>query len=322
MSSGSRRDGRGSGLRRASLTRSSRAAPARTWPMSGSSSAPRPGCPEPPVRRPTPRSGRARVPSGTATRRLAAAHRRAAAVRPLGASRGRCPVTRCAAVRVASTRPPWTLTQLAVRETGWRSSRSCRLKREHQPDDHERGEQHEGAGRREQRHEGVGQETADPTTAALRLEDRRDRGPRTPRGPTRRRWRARRGVMPQPDPGRLPGPAATYQPAAEQQERQQPAPGPEPRRDPVAPPVRQRALTGQDERDERDRAERPAARSRRSSARHPGVTPVREAARRAARRGRAGAGRAGRRRRRRVAIAQTSTTTGKTIGRRFVCSYR
>ena len=26
--------------------------------------------------------------------------------------------------------------------------------------------------------------------------------------------------------------------------------------------------------------------------------------------------------RRRVAIAQTSTTTGKTIGRRFVCSYR
>ena len=42
---------------------------------------------------------------------------------------------------------------------------------------------------------------------------------------------------------------------AEQEERQEPAAGLEPRRDRVAPPVGQRALAGQRERDQRDRAE-------------------------------------------------------------------
>ena len=80
------------------------------------------------------------------------------------------------------------------------------------------------------------------TSNAPSSRDVRDREPGERHPPARARALAR---------------AAGHVPAAtEQQERQQPAAGLEPRRDRVAPPVGERALPGQDQRDQRDRAER------------------------------------------------------------------
>ena len=108
----------------------------------------------------------------------------------------------------------------------------------------------------------------------------------------------------------------------EQQEREQPAAGLEPGRDRIAVPVRELALawqqqrnerhrTEQEERDADDRAGNLGADRGQAHGRQP-------AAAASSARGRLPAGRgppSGRH-------PQTSTTTGKTIGRRFVCSYR
>ncbi len=98
------------------------------------------------------------------------------------------------------------------------------------------------------------------------------RAPRTPRASRRRPGRRPTRVAPQPGVRPLAGTPLHVPAGAEEEERQQPASGLEPRRDRVAPPVGQRALARQGERDQRDRAERRAQRSRRSSGRRPALT--------------------------------------------------
>ena len=133
-------------------------------------------------------------------------------------------------------------TQRAVPVTGREQLAELEVEREHDPEHRDRDEQHERARPRQQRLERAGQEAADAAAAALRLEqlevehleraERRDVGDGQPgegHAPARA-WLAARS------PGHVPA-------ATEQQERQQPPAGLEPRRDRVAPQVGERALT-------------------------------------------------------------------------------
>ena len=128
------------------------------------------------------------------------------------------------------------------------------VEREHQPDDADCQQDDERARAREQRLEDARLESADPAAAALRPHQRQ----------VEDLERAEEADVGDPDPeqrhapagaGPLAGTPLDVPAGTEQEERQEPAAGLEPRRDRVAPPVGQCALAGQRERDQRDRAQ-------------------------------------------------------------------